>query len=83
MKKTLIRNKSFYQARMPENQWIVILDATGLYHFYEKHCDNCLVKEITDKKGNKKKIYYHNVFEAKIVLADNIIKVHHSEYKNT
>lgn len=73
MIKTLIRNKSFYQARMQENQWIVILDATGLYHFHEKHCDNCLVKEITDKKGNKKKIYYHNVLEAKIVLADNII----------
>ena len=73
MIKTLIRNKSFYQARMQENQWIVILDATGLYHFREKHCDNCLVKEITDKKGNKKKIYYHNVLEAKIVLADNII----------
>ena len=73
MVKTLIRNKSFYQARMQENQWIVILDATGLYHFREKHCDNCLVKEITDKKGNKKKIYYHNVLEAKIVLADNII----------
>lgn len=73
MIKTLIRNKSFYQARMMGNQWIVILDATGLYHFHEKHCDNCLVKEITDKKGNKKKIYYHNVLEAKIVLADNII----------
>ena len=73
MIKTLIRNKSFYQARMQENQWIIILDGTGLYHFREKHCDNCLVKEITDKKGNKKKIYYHNVLEAKIVLADNII----------
>lgn len=73
MIKTLIRNKSFYQARMPEKQRIVILDATGLYHFREKHCDNCLVKEITDKKGNKKKIYYHNVLEAKIVLADNMI----------
>ncbi len=72
MIKSLIRNKSFYQARMPEKQWIVILDGTGLYHFREKHCDNCLVKEITDKEGNKKKIYYHNVLEAKIVLADNI-----------
>ena len=72
MIKSLIRNKSFYQARVPGKQWIVILDGTGLYHFREKHCDNCLVKEITDKEGNKKKIYYHNVLEAKIVLADNI-----------
>lgn len=73
MIRRLIGNKSFYQARMPEKQWIVILDGTGLYHFRERHCENCLVKEITDKEGNKKKIYYHNVLEAKIILADNII----------
>lgn len=73
MIRSLIRNKSFYQARMPEKQWIVILDGTGLYHFRERHCGNCLVKEITDKEGNKKKIYYHNVLEAKIILADNIV----------
>ena len=73
MIKKLIRSKTFYQAKMPEGQWMIILDGTGLYHFKEKHCDNCLVKEVTDKEGNKKKIYYHSVLEAKIVLADNII----------
>lgn len=73
MVKRLIRNKSFYQARMRDNQWIVILDGTGLYHFREKHCENCLVKEITDKEGNKKKVYYHNVLEAKIIIAENIV----------
>jgi len=73
MLKKLIRSKTFYQARMAENQWMVILDGTGLYHFREKHCENCLVKEITDKEGNKKKVYYHSVLEAKIVMADNII----------
>jgi hypothetical protein len=73
MIKKLIRSKTFYKARMPEDRWMVILDGTGLYHFREKHCDNCLVKEITDKEGNKKKVYYHSVLEAKIVLADNII----------
>jgi len=73
MIRSLIRNKSFYQARMPEKQWIVILDGTGLYHFRERHCENCLVKEITDKEGNKKKFYYHNVLEAKIILSDNIV----------
>jgi len=73
MLKKLIRSKTFYQARMAENQWMVILDGTGLYHFREKHCENCLVKEVTDKEGNKKKVYYHSVLEAKIVMADNII----------
>ena len=72
MIRRLIRSKSFYLSKMPEEQWMIILDGTGLYHFREKHCDNCLVKEITDKEGNKKKVYYHNVLEAKIVLADNI-----------
>ena len=73
MIKKLIRSKTFYSAKMLEGQWMVILDGTGLYHFKEKHCDNCLVKEMTDKEGNKKKVYYHNVLEAKLVLADNII----------
>lgn len=73
MVKRLIRNKSFNQARMRDNQWIVILDGTGLYHFREKHCENCLVKEITDREGNKKKVYYHNVLEAKIIIAENIV----------
>jgi hypothetical protein len=73
MIKKLIHSKSFYQAKMPEGHWMIILDGTGLYHFKEKHCDNCLVKELTDKEGNKKKIYYHSVLEAKIILADNII----------
>jgi hypothetical protein len=73
MIKKLIRSKTFYQAKMQKGQWMVILDATGLYHFKEKHCDNCLVKELTDKEGNKRKVYYHNVLEAKIILADNVI----------
>lgn len=69
----LIRSKSFYPARLPQGQWLVILDGTGLYHFDERHCENCLVKEITDKEGKKKKIYSHHVLEAKLVLADNIV----------
>lgn len=52
---------------------MVILDGTGLYHFDERHCGNCLVKEITDSDGKKKKVYSHHVLEAKLVLADNIV----------
>ena len=73
MIKRLLRSKTFNPARMSDKQWMVIVDGTGLYNFKEKHCDNCLVREITDKEGKKKKLYYHNVLEAKIVLADNII----------
>lgn len=69
----LIRSKSFYPARLLQGQWMVILDGTGLYHFDERHCENCLVREITDKEGKKKKVYSHHVLEAKLVIADNII----------
>lgn len=71
--KKLILSKKFYQARMTEDQWMVILDGTGLYSFREKHFDTCLVKEITDKERNKNKIYYHSVLETKIVRSDKII----------
>ena len=73
MVRKLIHSKSFYPARLPHGQWLVILDGTGLYHFHEKHCEGCLVKEVTDKEGKKAKIYSHHVLEAKLVLADNIV----------
>lgn len=69
----LIRSKNFYPARLPGGQWPVILDGTGLHCFQERHCGNCLVREITDKEGNKKKVYSHHVLEAKLVLADNLV----------
>lgn len=56
MIKKLICSKTFYQAKMPKGQWMIFLDGTVLYHFKEKHCDNCLVKELIDKEGNKKKL---------------------------
>jgi hypothetical protein len=51
----------------------LIMDGTGLHHFEERHCESCLVREIIDKEGKKKKVYSHHVLEAKLVLADNII----------
>lgn len=73
MVKQLIRSKDFYNAKLPGGQWIIILDGTGLHHFEEKHCDNCLVKEIINADGKKKKVYSHHVLEAKLVLAHNIV----------
>ena len=69
----LIRSKAFNQGRLQGKYWIVILDGTGLFHFQERHCENCLVREYTDKDGNKKKGYYHKVLEAKILLAENLV----------
>ena len=69
----LIRSKVFNQNRLLNKYWIVVLDGTGLFHFKERHCENCLVREYTDEEGNQKKDYYHKVLEAKILLADHLV----------
>lgn len=69
----LIRSKVFNQNRLLGKYWVVIFDGTGLFHFKERHCENCLVREYTDADGRKKKDYYHKVLEAKILLADNLV----------
>ena len=73
MVKSLIRMKAFSKGRVLGQYWRVILDGTGLFSFQERHCENCLVSTFTDGDGNKKKVYYHKVLEAKLVLSDKII----------
>lgn len=69
----LIRMKSFYKYRLCGIYWRVILDGTGLFCFKERHCNNDLVKTITLDDGTQVKRYYHNVLEAKLVLAPNLV----------
>lgn len=69
----LIRKKSFNHARFLGQYWMIIIDATGLFYFKEKHCENCLKKVVNRGTENEKTYYYHNVLEAKIVLGDNTI----------
>lgn len=73
MVRGLIRSKVFLKNRLLGKYYPVILDGTGLFHFKEKHCDNCLVRTVTDEDGKKHKDYYHKVLEAKIVLSDSIV----------
>lgn len=73
MVKGLIRSKVFLKNRLLGKYWPVILDGTGLFHFKEKHCGNCLVRTVTDENGKKHKDYYHKVVEAKIMLSDSIV----------
>lgn len=73
MVKGLIRSKAFLKNRLLGKYWPVILDGTGLFHFREKHCDNCLVSTVTDKDGKKHKDYYHKVLEAKIIFSDSVV----------
>lgn len=73
MVKGLIRSKIFLKNRFLGKYWPVILDGTGLFHFKEKHCGNCLVRTVTDEDGKKHRGYYHKVLEAKILLSGSVV----------
>ena len=73
MIRSLIRKRTFEQARFLGKYWAVIVDATGLFHFKEKHCKHCLKKTYHKGTAEEYSHYYHNVLEAKIVLGDTLI----------
>ena len=54
-------------------KWLVIVDATQLFSFREKHCDHCLTKTIHRGTEEEKTIYYHQVLEAKLVLGEGMV----------
>jgi len=57
----LIRNKVLESARLL-GYLVVSLDATGMYYFRQRHCDQCLSQRHGDTT-----IYLHNVLEAKLL----------------
>lgn len=69
----LIRKKSFDDGKFMEKYWLVIVDATQLCCFRERHCKHCLAKTIKKGTAEEKTIYYHQVLEAKIVLGDDLV----------
>jgi len=73
MIRNLIRSKAFNNSRLFGDSWRIILDGTGLFHFKERHCENCLKTTKINEDGTKTTSYYHKVLEAKIILADNIV----------
>jgi hypothetical protein len=73
MIKKLLRKRSFEGARFLEKYWTVIIDATQLYSFNERHCEHCLKRTTNKGTEEERTYYYHNVLEAKIVLGDNLI----------
>ena len=77
---TLIRKKSFNDAKFLGKYWMIIIDGTGLFYFKKKHCENCL-KQVKNKgTEDEKTFYYHKVLEAKIVLGDNTVVSIASEF---
>lgn len=45
----------------------------GAVPFQGKHCENCLVRTVTDEDRKKHKDYYHKVLEAKIIFSDSLV----------
>ncbi len=70
MVRALLRRRKFEDARFLGKYWLVIFDATGLFHFSERHCPHCLRKVVNKGAPEEKEIYYHHVLEAKLVLGN-------------
>jgi len=69
----LIRKKSFDHAKFLGKYWLVIVDATQLFSFKQRHCEHCLTKTYNKGTDQESTIYYHQVLEAKIVLDDDMV----------
>lgn len=73
MIRALIRRRKFEDAKFLGKYWLVIFDATGLFHFPQRHCPHCLKKVINKGTKEEKEIYYHHVLEAKLVLGSGLV----------
>lgn len=69
----IIRKRSFEYGKFLGKEWLVIVDATQLFCFKERHCEYCLTKTVNRGTSEEKTIYYHQVLEAKLVLGDDIV----------
>ena len=70
----LTRMRSFENSRIRNKYWHILVDATQLFMFRERHCEHCLKREHKDKDGNIQWVdYYHVVLEAKLVINENIV----------
>ena len=60
---------------MRDRYYHIIVDGTGLATSRKKYNNNCLVKNKTDKNGNKYQEYSTYVLEAKLVVGDMVFSI--------
>ena len=77
----IIRKRSFEYGKFLGEKWLVIVDATQLFSFRERHCEHCLTKTLHKGTPEEKTIYYHQVLEAKLVLGDDMIMLNRTLYQ--
>lgn len=69
---SILRKRSFQDARLLGKYWCVIVDATQLFSYKKRHCEHCLTKTFNRGEEDEKTVYYHQVLEAKIILGDRL-----------
>lgn len=71
----LIRGKILKKFLVRDKYYHIIVDGTGLATSKKKYNPNCLVKNKTDKNGNKYQEYSTYVLEAKLVVGDMVFSM--------
>ena len=71
----LIRNKMIDKYKIRDKYFHIVFDGTGLATSRKKYNDNCLIKNMTDEKGNEYKEYSTYVLEAKLVVGDLVFSI--------
>lgn len=71
----LIRGKIIKKFLVRDKYYHIIIDGTGLATSRKKYNSNCLVKNRTDKNGNKYQEYSTYVLEAKLVVGDMVFSI--------
>lgn len=71
----LIRGKIVKKFLVRDKYYHIIIDGTGLAASRKKYNNNCLVKNKTDKNGNKYQEYSTYVLEAKLVVGDMVFSI--------
>ena len=71
----LIRGKIIKKFLVRDKYYHIIVDGTGLATSRKKYNNNCLVKNKTDKNGNKYQEYSTYVLEAKLVVGNMVFSI--------
>jgi hypothetical protein len=74
MVQRLLRMKALDDARLL-GQFVLLLDATGLICFHQRHCEHCLVQ-----RHGQQTLYLHHVLEAKLLGPGGVVLSLDSEF---
>ena len=71
----LIRNKMLDKYKIRDKYFHVVFDGSGLAASRKKYNENCLIRNMTDERGNEYKEYSTYVLEAKLIVGDLVLSI--------